>query len=287
MPSSSRACAPSASCAISCVGDLLARAAGSRPRADVDAHELAMLAGVVGLELLAFAREVRAARCRLASSPRRTRPRPSTSRPRPAPAMPAISNVAVARVRRGDADEQARRRHDAVVGAEHGGAQPADARSSGAALRCRLAMCSSVYSAALVYSPKNSAPAEPIVMTTTAQRTNTAPRLHGEVRRAQRAYRLAPRRASRPSVHSHLIVQDEHDERGRREHEHERFFSAFAPTRVVAGAEHEAREHEQSHTDLNEAAVDADREEHRHLDEQARLARRSRAPRSSVRASAA
>ena len=56
---------------------------------------------------------------------------------------------------------------------------------------------------------------------------------------------------------------------------------------VVARAEHEAREQEQADADLDEAAVNADREEQRHLDEQPRLARRRRGPRSSARASAA
>ena len=44
---------------------------------------------------------------------------------RPADAGEQI--VGLARAGGGDADDQARRRDDAVVGAEHGGAQPADA----------------------------------------------------------------------------------------------------------------------------------------------------------------
>ena len=46
--------------------------------------------------------------------------------PATSPAMPAIRRPCV-RVRGGDADDQARGGDDAVVGAEHGGAQPADA----------------------------------------------------------------------------------------------------------------------------------------------------------------
>ena len=47
--------------------------------------------------------------------------------PATSPATPAISTLLGVRARRGDADDQARRRDDAVIGAEHRGAQPADA----------------------------------------------------------------------------------------------------------------------------------------------------------------
>ncbi len=97
--------------------------------AHVDAHELAVLAGVVGLELLALARQIgllavglRADRDVLAGRHRHR----AGHRARDA----GRQQAAVTRVGRRDADEQARRRHDAVVGAEHGGPQPADALQS-------------------------------------------------------------------------------------------------------------------------------------------------------------
>ena len=107
----------------------------------------------------------------------------------------------------------------------------------------------------------------------TAQRTNSAPRLHGKTRGDPRAHCLArtEQQAERPL---HLIVDDEDDERRGREHEHDEILHRVRADQVVAGAEHEAREQEQSDADLDEAAVDADREEQRHFDEQARLARR-------------
>ena len=53
------------------------------------------------------------------------------------PATPATRIWAPVGLCRGDADDQARRRHDAVVGAEHGGAQPADALAAMALARQR------------------------------------------------------------------------------------------------------------------------------------------------------
>ncbi len=69
----------------------------------------------------------RPARCRPASSRRRIRPPPSRSRRRRGPRRPRAAPSPARRVRRGHADHEARRRDDAVVGAEHRGAQPADA----------------------------------------------------------------------------------------------------------------------------------------------------------------
>ena len=181
----------------------LFRELGSRPAAHVDAHELAVLAGVVGLELLPLARQVGLLAVGLRAAPRRTRRPPSTSRRPPRPrCRPSAS--CVTRVGRRDADEQARRRHDAVVRAEHGGAQPADALQSmpfsmpgsHAPLVYR-----SMRSAAVTSRPRRIAPPpRPRVMTMTAQRTNSAPRCTAK-RAATQAPNACPAPSSKPSVH--------------------------------------------------------------------------------------
>jgi hypothetical protein len=48
-------------------------------------------------------------------------------------------------------------------------------------------------------------------------------------------------------------VDDEYDEGRGREHEHDEILECIRTDEVVAGAEHESREQEQPHADLNEA----------------------------------
>ena len=80
-------------------------------------------------------------------------------------------------------------------------------------------------------------------MTTTAQRTNCAPRFTAKCT-ATHAPTAWPAPSSKPSVQLHLIVDDEYDERGRREHEHDEVLHRVRANQVIAGTEHEAREHE-------------------------------------------
>jgi len=92
---------------------------------DVDGRELRLLEGPVARELLSLARQVGPLRVGLgadgyvlAGSHRH--------RPGYQAGHPGDQDVASRRVRGGHADEQARGRHDAVVCAQDGGAQPTD-----------------------------------------------------------------------------------------------------------------------------------------------------------------
>ena len=104
----------------------LAREAGLEASPHVDVGELLELELGVCVRARSARARCRRARCRAASSRTRTRLRPSTSHRRRAPASPATAISLLDAVGGGDADHEAGRRDDAVVGAEHRGAQPAD-----------------------------------------------------------------------------------------------------------------------------------------------------------------
>ena len=129
MPSSSRACAPSASCAISCVGDL-ARRAPARARA----ARRSPPARAARLRRRSRAPRARASRsARLGVGLRADRDvlaRGHRHRARDQPGDAGDQHRCARPLGRGDAEDQARGRDDAVVGAEHRGAQPADAVAS-------------------------------------------------------------------------------------------------------------------------------------------------------------
>ncbi len=125
MPSSSRACAPSASCAASLRRDLLGQLA-RQPALHVDAHQLPVLGFGRRRQLLALARQVGALAVRLRTD-RHVLAGAIDSAPPTRPAMPVMQHAGGAEVRGRHAHHEARRRNQAVVGAEHGGTQPADA----------------------------------------------------------------------------------------------------------------------------------------------------------------
>jgi hypothetical protein len=161
----------------------------------VNPHELAVLAGIVGRELSALAREIRLLAVGL-------RPHGYVlagghrHRAGDGAGDAGGQQAHLARIGGRDADQQARRRDDAVVGAEHGGAQPARADRA-------MPFSMSPGHARAVYrlAPASSARAEPIVMTMTNQRTNRAPRSTAKCTAVQ-APSAWPAPSSKPRVQS-------------------------------------------------------------------------------------